>query len=1715
MAKAKKFGAFGGVFTPSILTILGVIMFLRLPWIVGQAGLWSTLGIILVAHIISASTGLSVSSVATDKRVGPGGSYFIISRSLGLPIGGTIGLALFVGLSFSVSLYLIGFAETFLSYFGFEVSLYTIRIAGSVILFLVAVITFISTSLAIKTQYLIMTAMVLSLLSVFLGRHEFVPGQPLLMPMDGALPWIALFAIFFPAVTGFEAGVSMSGDLKDPRRHIPLGTISAILVGLVVYVGLAFFFSFNVDRSLLVGDPQVLFNISWLPQLVIAGILGATLSSALGSILGAPRILQSVATDRILPAIFAKGHGASNEPRNALLLTFMIAQAGILIGELNVIARIVSIFFIITYGFLNITYAVESWAGTDFRPTFKIPGFVSIIGALACIIIMIQLDIIALIVASVVLIALFLFLKKRELTLQTGDTWNSIWASLVKTGLGRLAITSRKPKNWRPNVLLFSGGEQSRPHLVEMGKSLVGKLGIFTNFELIEDPMSDNLFRKASYPIPQKQKAGVFTRYHECRNIYEGIEVISKIYGYSGFEPNTILMGWARNTKNPEKFAWLLNNLRKQDFNTVFLDYDKTHGFGQCRSIDVWWSGHGRNLSLATTLLKFMTSSKEWRTARVRILIITRHTALADPLYSLVNQVLDNQRMRASVKLINNSVEQLPDNEIINSESRETDLCILELPDFKKQEALSQIDKVNKLTEPLRSCLLISSSSFFDEMSVKERRPARERHDGEVITERPHADILPGLLPVSREIIASEINNMAEKGQALSVSFFENGFETILEKRLEFLPEVGYFAERFLGGLSGVIDSGKPGDQDKALLRLLNDFSYHSQRMIRQLKDELLPHEQQALQNAISAFISGLTEALAEVPEKIWIRQSAKEIRMFREDKILTRIYKLRKKLIATVRARPVSYKVRFQPAFRHFVFHKRLEMMQVLMKEFAVHAFQQITDVKKILIAVHEAIEKMRRGSDNVRAMSEYIRLDRQRLNARIGVMQDENKQFFYSAAQKIYQTLLDDLNQLCGYLDKNQTAIPGVSFKNQVKQDEQLMDTLQVFPDLLQKNLDLYINKAALDFTVLALKSRINSKIEKYNHDFSARVKSSLLSVINEYHMLTLEDKAGVRELKKRFEKLDHSKLKVPSANQSYEALFEEIRDLLKDVTDKIEIGGEHFAEDIPGVHFPEPEPVVVHLRKVLSMYLGKEFIDPFRKAALEADQQLNRTVVAVKDLVRLMNFSLTDDENNEAEADQQKKEEQRAFMIRSFHSKLREEENLVLSILENLKFSFSNLLKIAFDPLSSATMGKSGLALASRRKDEKEGYVLHELTQNWRRLSAFGQRQLVNLLYSKSEQMLWFHRMKKSTEIRQPSNKDILDFVEKITPLQSVLKDLPFYYSSLFSGQSGIGDDFWVGMKEQKDLSDQAIKRFKSGHSGALIITGARSSGKSSLSKMMAGKHFASENIHQVRAPQGCTANLALFTSRLQESLNATNQPLNEIFSALPAGKTIIIQDLALWWERKPGGNAVIECIKSLIDKYGGKCLFIITVNSNALPLIDHWSKLKSYALATIVCTPFDARELQEMIMLRHRAGGMRFHFNKKAEDNMSAWDFARLFNKFFDQSYGNPGTAILLWLASIKKVVGKSIYLESLALPSTDLFNTLTKNQWFYILQFVIHRRFALDTLAENINVTRQEAYTDIRELMRAGILVERFQGVYAIKPGLDLYLTEQLKKMNHL
>ncbi|TVQ15036.1 MAG: AAA family ATPase [Bacteroidetes bacterium] len=1703
MAKAKKFGALSGVFTPSLLTILGVIMYLRLPWIVGQAGLWATIGIIVVAHIISFTTGLSVASIATDKKVETGGSYYIISRSLGLPIGGTLGLALFAGLSFSISLYLIGFAEVFLGYFGFEVTINNIRIAGSIALLLLTVLTFISTSLAIKAQYIILTALALSLVSIFFGQGNQGPSEPLFASMSGSLPWITLFAIFFPAVTGFEAGVSMSGDLKDPRKNIPAGTIAAVLVGLVIYLGLAFFFSYMVDRDLLVNDSSVLFNISLVPQLVLAGMLGATLSSALGSILGAPRILQATAIDRITPARLGKGYGASNEPRNALLFTFVIALAGILIGELNVIARIVTIFFIITYGFLNITYAIESWAGTDFRPSFRIPGFISIIGAVTCIVVMIQLDIVALIGASLVLMGLFLFLKNKELTLQTGDTWNSVWASIVKTGLGKLTLGNKEPRNWRPNIILFSGGAKHRPYLINVAKALVGKLGIFTNFELVENKDEKTLFSKEQQIIEEEatERKGVFTRKHVCRDVYEGMESIAKIYGFSGFEPNTILMGWPRNSRKPEAFVNMVKKFKKLDYSQIFLNYDKTFDFGKKRRIDLWWSGKGRNISFALTLLRFISSSQSWRTAQIRILVINNQSSLTEKYYELLEQILENKRIKAEIKIINNSVEKQPATNIMRSESIETDLSIIELDD--KQEDF--FEKINLLTESLPSSLILSASTFFDEHTVVSR-PLDERITEPEETQKPTFNITPSLSLAEREIIANEVFKTAQNLENITADFFKNGFESLLDNSLDYHQNLLQLAEKTSDQLYTACQTEDPDLIRTEFLKILNDFSFRAQSTLKNFRQEVIVSQKQDLQSSSLRYFKLLEKNVQELPQHIRIKYNWKEYRLLKADSFVTGVFKIGKLIKARITGKPATYRIKVHRAAAYYLYHKRLKITEQLYLDFALQSFGNIITIRNLLSGIYELAEKGKIPSFDRVKFKTIIQMEKDRFKAALSLASDNYLNFTNNLGKTMEVELLNDLQDFNNILMRPGSNFTSKPFEKICSKDPELLEGIKEFPQIWQTNANLFINKIYLDFLLQSLKNRLEAKIRKYNTDFTNQLTASLLKPTRQLQAM-LEEFSSNGVLAK---KPDKTLFKIPSLEEHYSRLFEEITALFSELPIVLSIAGDDLSKNLEEKRFEEAHEIIVSVRKTVEFSIASELIDLIKKQNLEASISYEKSLAKIKDYIRLINFNLYD----EADTDLQDQKEKHK-LAQDFTEKLKTEEKVIGKIMPTLEDSFAQGLKNTFAPLSSAVIAKTSGNI-SKRIQESRNRKLYGQMSSWQKGMAKNiQQQFVKLIYTKSESILWMGKMEKPGNISSFSNEEVYSWLDNYSPKQEIVNQLPFYYSKLFSGQSGIGEDFWVGMKEEISQAEKAIERFRSGQPGCIIISGPRNSGKTSLSKHIARSHFAAENIFNIRAPRECTADVSLFESTMLKTLNAHHHSIEGALQELNSPAVFIINDLELWWERKTHGTQVVEKLLSLVKNYHQKALFIINVNIFSLRLIHKLTAIQSWATVTINCSGFDARELHDMIMLRHQAGGMSFVVDKKEESDMSAWNFANLFNRYFDLSGGNPGLAINLWLASIKKVSGKTIYMQKPKAQKPEFLDKLTREQVFYLLQFIYHLRLGVDKLAETLQSDRETLNNQILNLWQSGLLVEKFPGIYAINPALQQPLAYKLKEMKLL
>ena len=433
------FGTLAGVFTPTVLTILGVIMFIRQPWVVGNAGVIGAMAIVALAVAITLTTALSLSTITTNVRIGAGGAFSLISQSLGLEIGGAIGIPFYFSQAIAVAMYVFGFREGLATIFP-DVSA-VVMDAG--IFALVMAIAFISTSFAFKIQYVILGVIGASLVCIFgaLFTNELntsfewfgtYPGSPE-NGLSGSSFWV-VFAVFFPAVTGVMAGANMSGDLTNPRTSIPRGTISAVILTTIIYLLLCVVAALIASPQELVSNYNIFIEKSLYPPLVLAGLLGATLSSALGSFVGAPRILLALGQKNILPrSDLLSATSSRGEPNNAMFITALVVVLGLSMRSLNAIAPLITMFFMITYAMVNIVALIEQGlALPSFRPSLRIPIFVPLIGAVGSLTVMFIINAFVALMSLVLIIVFYFFLVKKHIPSVAGDSRSGLFTSLAE-----------------------------------------------------------------------------------------------------------------------------------------------------------------------------------------------------------------------------------------------------------------------------------------------------------------------------------------------------------------------------------------------------------------------------------------------------------------------------------------------------------------------------------------------------------------------------------------------------------------------------------------------------------------------------------------------------------------------------------------------------------------------------------------------------------------------------------------------------------------------------------------------------------------------------------------------------------------------------------------------------------------------------------------------------------------------------------------------------------------------------------------------------------------------------------------------------------------------------------------------------------------------------------------------------------------------------------
>ncbi len=679
------FGTFAGVFTPSILTIIGVVMYLRFGWVLGNVGLAKTLVIVTLSSTITFLTGLSISALATNMRMEGGGAYYMLSRSLGLESGAALGIPLALAQAIGVSFYISGFAEALVE--GVPMlSGVDPRYIGLGTLLVITVVASRSADIAMKAQYFIMGAIALSLVVFFLG------GTPanLAAPEVGAIPanlgfWTVL-AVFFPAVTGILSGVGMSGDLKNPSRSIPLGTLAAILTGYAIYMAVPIVLhAFVSDPSILKTDSMILKKCAVIQWPVMIGILAATISSAIGSILAAPRVVQALANDGVVPRKIGRGYGRKNDPIFATVIAFVIAGTGIWLGDINAIAPVLTMFNLTTYALLNLCAGLEEMMGNpSWRPTFRVRSFFAFAGFFGCVGMMFMISPGWTFIAIAFEIVVYWLMKRRAVRARWGDMRLGLLMFGARFVIRKLAERPGDGRNWRPILLVFAGSPKKRWHLLEMAAAISQNKSLLTVASVIPEESwtaerAESLrLATRSYLVERGIEAQV--RIQPGETSWSGMRELVRSYGWGPIVPNTILLGPPTGDGTPSAYGSLVRLLasRKRNIVVVADNSDAESPPARERTIDIWWRGKQANAPFMLALAFLLMRGSEWRGARLRICNVAESEERMDESKRLLEGFLAEARVKAETVVLPPRASLSPMS-LIRDTSAKSDLVLMGL----------------------------------------------------------------------------------------------------------------------------------------------------------------------------------------------------------------------------------------------------------------------------------------------------------------------------------------------------------------------------------------------------------------------------------------------------------------------------------------------------------------------------------------------------------------------------------------------------------------------------------------------------------------------------------------------------------------------------------------------------------------------------------------------------------------------------------------------------------------------------------------------------------------------------------------------------------------------------------------------------------------------------------------------------------------------------
>jgi len=696
------------VFITAISTILGAILFLRFGYAVGHTGLLGAFAIIILGHLVTIPTALAVAEIATNQKVEGGGAYYIISRSFGLNIGAAIGITLFLSQAISVAFYIIAFSESLMPFMDYLDTVFPafMNIFGEYLhdkkiigMSSMGLLTFIilrkGANVGMKALYIVAGILFLSLIFFFLGETKYdISEISFIKKINNPDDFFYVFTIIFPAFTGIAAGLGLSGNLKDPKKSIPRGTLWATAVGILVYFAVALKLVLSASLDELANNQMVMSDIAIWGPIIPIGLACAAVSSALGSVIIAPRTLQALGNDKVFPLQkinnwFRKERKKDNEPINGAIITSIIAFFFIYIGDINFVAQIISMFFIVTYGAICLISFLEHFsADPSYRPTFKSRWYFSLLGAILSFYLMFKMNTSYALLSIATMSGIYYYISLNN---KEKSGLEKLFRGVIFQMSRQLQIYLQKKdeetesENWRPFVICVTEDSFKSQDSFDLVRWMSHKYGFGTFMHYINGYLSKSTFQESKevqnklLQISKKEKSRVYIDTIISPSYTSALAQVIQLSGISGKGNNLIMFEF--DFDKSEELKKVTENyqlLKATDFDVCILRKSLS-SFGKKNSIHIWISSQDyENSNLMILIGYILLGHPEWSKAEIKIYSIIKAGESENSSSKLLKLVSEGRLPISAHNII--MIEQKEDEkvkEIIDEHSSDSDLTIV------------------------------------------------------------------------------------------------------------------------------------------------------------------------------------------------------------------------------------------------------------------------------------------------------------------------------------------------------------------------------------------------------------------------------------------------------------------------------------------------------------------------------------------------------------------------------------------------------------------------------------------------------------------------------------------------------------------------------------------------------------------------------------------------------------------------------------------------------------------------------------------------------------------------------------------------------------------------------------------------------------------------------------------------------------------------------